>query len=110
MKKIITQNQSRHEAGNQTPPEMLTFVAQDKNRICPSAPSAFHIFFLCSWHVSVHGAGTVRYWAAMNLSIAQCRHNVSARDGGFPASRRSRAGAISVRAPLALAPNALPTT
>jgi hypothetical protein len=37
--------------------------------------------------ISVHGAGTVRHGAAVNFSIAQCRHNVSARDGGIPASR-----------------------
>ncbi len=40
-----------------------------------------------SWPISVHGVGTVRHWAAMKLSIVPCRHNVSARDGGIPASR-----------------------
>jgi hypothetical protein len=43
--------------------------------------------------LSVHGVGTVRPWAAVNLNIARGRHNVSARDGGLPASRRAGAGA-----------------
>jgi hypothetical protein len=49
---------------------------------------------------SVHGAGTVRYWAAVNVTIAQCRHNVSARDGGITASRRSGAGDFFLFSPL----------
>jgi hypothetical protein len=43
---------------------------------------------LSSQPISVHGVGTVRHWAAAKLSIVQCRHNVSARDGGIPASRK----------------------
>lgn len=65
-------------------------------------------FGFCSWPVSVRGAGTARHRAAMDSLIAPCRHNVSARDGGIPASRRPRAGAIPVRAPLGLTPNAHP--
>jgi hypothetical protein len=64
----------------------------------------------CSQPVSDHGAWTVRHWAAVNQSIVQCRHNVSARDGGFPASRRTGAGAF-LCAPLRPLPrNAPPTT
>ena len=48
---------------------------------------------------SVHGAGTVRHWAAVNVTIAQCRHNVSARDGGITASRKSGAGDFSCSRP-----------
>jgi hypothetical protein len=49
---------------------------------------------LCSQPISHHGAGTVWPWAAVNPTIAQGRHNVSARDGGLPASRRTGAGAF----------------
>jgi hypothetical protein len=49
---------------------------------------------LCSQPISVHGAGTVRPWAAVDLTIARGRHNVSARDGGLPAARRTGAGAF----------------
>ena len=48
---------------------------------------------------SVHGAGTVRHWAAVDVTIAPCRHNVSARDGGITASRRSGAGGFSCYRP-----------
>jgi hypothetical protein len=44
--------------------------------------------------ISDHGVGTVRPWAAVDLNIAHRRHNVSARDGGLPASRRTGAGAF----------------
>jgi hypothetical protein len=49
---------------------------------------------LCSQPISDHGVGTVRPWAAVDLTIAHRRHNVSARDGGLPASRRTGAGAF----------------
>jgi hypothetical protein len=77
---------------------------------------AYLSFLLCllcfsSWPISVHGVGTVRHWAAMKLSIVQCRHNVSARDGGIPASRKrfgmARPGQ---RAGLGLPMNASPAT
>ena len=60
--------------------------------------------------ISDHGVGTVRPWAAVNLNLAHGRHNVSARDGGLPASRRTGAGAF-LCAPLRPLPlNAPPTT
>ena len=64
---------------------------------------------LCSQPISDHGVGTVRPWAAVNLNIAHRRHNVSARDGGLPASRRTGAGAFlcALLRPLLL--NARPT-
>ena len=65
---------------------------------------------LCSQPISDHGVGTVRPWAAVNLTIAQGRHNVSARDGGFPASRRTGAGAFLYALPRPLPLNAPPTT
>lgn len=43
---------------------------------------------------SVHGVGTVRHRTAVNVPIVQCRHNVSARDGEIPASRRPGMGAF----------------
>jgi hypothetical protein len=49
---------------------------------------------LCSQPISDHGVGTVRPWAAVDLTITHRRHNVSARDGGLPASRRTGAGAF----------------
>jgi hypothetical protein len=63
----------------------------------------------CSQPISDHGVGTVRPWAAVNLNIAHRRHNVSARDGGLPASRRTGAGAFlcALLRPLLL--NARPT-
>ena len=70
-------------------------------------PSAF---YFRSQPKSVHGAGTVRPWAAVNLCEAQGRHNVSARDGGILASRRSGAGVSPVHAPPGLSTNAPPTT
>jgi hypothetical protein len=62
--------------------------SRTKARITPRYQS------LCSQPISVHGVGTVRPWAAVNLTITQGRHNVSARDGGLPASRRAGAGAF----------------
>jgi len=59
--------------------------------------------------ISKRGAETARHWAAV-LTITQCRHNVSACDGGIPASHRFRRERVPVRVPLNLSVNATPTT
>jgi len=61
---------------------------------------------ISSQPLSVHGVGTVRHWAAVKSSDVQCRHNVSARDGEIPASRRPGAGVFPVHAPPGLLTNA----
>ncbi len=62
----------------------MTFL---KKKFCSAGQRLWPHRKALSWPISVHGVGTVRHWAAMKLSIVQCRHNVSARDGGIPASR-----------------------
>jgi hypothetical protein len=78
----------------QVPGNWTSLIANSKSQI--ANPNMSQVIRHTSFYlqpISVHGAGTVRHGAAVSFSIAQCRHNVSARDGGIPASRM-RFGAV----------------